>query len=210
MNYLTSLTRPFVLFGLALSLVLLTLAGPATASDDLGLAPTSSDLEAPAGDGTVPEYGGSDSSDAERAAAMAGDAYIFREHPTANNERVDLFEERIEKVHDQHNVRFDALVRTVEWARSPRKATSNDGVDRGIYQYRIYEYLDGDKTGRWVIIQSVIEWGDGKKGRGWLVTAYPVRTQAGAPAKRDGKSWAPAWLSNSFVFGPINNDRLYN
>lgn len=72
--------------------------------------------------------------------------------------------------------------------------------------------MDGDlqKTGRWVIIQSVIEWGDGHEDRGWMVTAYPWRTQAGAPAQKNGKSWAPGWLSNSFVFGPVNNDIICN
>jgi hypothetical protein len=92
-------------------------------------------------------------------------------------------------------------------------STSPYGIDRGIYQYRIYEYetVNGQllKTGRWVIIQSIIEWGDGMADRGWMVTAYPVATQSGGPAQKNGKSWAPAWLANSFVFGPINNDILY-
>ena len=82
------------------------------------------------------------------------------------------------------------------------------------YRYRIYEHevVDGvlRRTGRWVVVQIVIEWGDGKPNRGWLVTAYPVQPHNGTPAARNGKSWAPAWLSNSFVFGPVNNDILYS
>lgn len=145
--------------------------------------------------------------------AVAADAWVKRKHSTANDERVDLSDARIKKVRDQHNIRFDALVRAIEWARSPRKRTSSDGNDRGIYQYRIYEYevSNGElvKTGRWVTIEFVIEWGDGKANRGWLVTAYPRQTQSGQPATKNGKSWAPNWLSNSFVFGPPNNDVLY-
>lgn len=186
------LARAVVALVAAFTLVLAgPVAGPASAGDDRGL-------------GTPP----SDKQSVE-AQALAGDAYIFREHSTANHERVDLFDERIDKVRNDHNVRFDALVRAIEWARSPRKDTSQYGIDRGIYQYKIYEYEDGRKTGRWVIIQSIIEWGDGMPDRGWMVTAYPVRTNNGAPAERNGKSWAPAWLSNSFVFGPINNEILY-
>lgn len=60
------------------------------------------------------------------------------------------------------------------------------------------------------MIQIVIEWGDGKANRGWLVTAYPVQTHAGAPQKKDGKSWAPGWLAERVVFGPVNNDILYS
>src|SRR5690606_27534964 len=80
------------------------------------------------------------------------------------------------------------------------------------YRYLIYEHevVDGvlRRTGRWVVVQIVIVWGDGKPNRGWLVTAHPVQTRSGAPATKDGKSWAPAWLSNSFVFGSVNNDIL--
>src|SRR5690606_22035330 len=51
------------------------------------------------------------------------------------------------------------------------------------YRYRIYEHevVDGvlRRTGRWVVVQIVIDWGDGKPNRGWLVTAYPVQTHNG-------------------------------
>lgn len=63
-----------------------------------------------------------------------GATWIYREHPTANHERVDLFEDRIDKVKDQHNINFSALVRAIEWARSPRCFTSQDGNDRGVYR----------------------------------------------------------------------------
>ncbi len=143
-----------------------------------------------------------------------GGSFIFREHWTANHERVDLSDNRIDHAKDDHGVNFSVLVPAVEWSRSPRCRTSDDGNDRGVYKYRIYEYevVDGDlvKTGRWAIIQSIIEWGDGVQDRGWFVTAYPVKTNAGAPPQRNGKSWVPGWMENSFAMGPVNNDIICN
>ncbi|TYL51501.1 hypothetical protein FXB39_09795 [Nocardioides sp. BGMRC 2183] len=182
----------------ALSLVLTGfVAGPAVAGDDKGLGPSTSD---PSGDAT--DY-----------AAAAGDAWVKRMHPTANNERVDLREARIDKVWDMHKVNFTALARVVEWARSPRLGTSRHGIDRGVYKYRIYEYIwnDGEleKTGRWVVIKFFIEWGDGMADRGWLVTAYPTWTHSGKPPKdAKGKTYCPEWLASSAVMGPINHDRF--
>ena len=68
-----------------------------------------------------------------------------------------------------------------------------------------------EKTGRWVVLQTVIEWGDGMADRGWMVTTYPVSTQSGNPPKNPttGKTYCPAWLANSVVMGPVNNDILY-
>lgn len=181
----------------SLIFALLGIASPAVAGDDRGLG------KPPASD---PNAG---------FQALASNSYVFREHSTANHERVDLFDDRIDKVWNLHKVNFTALVRVVEWARSPRMATSPDGVDRGIYRYRIYEYENDNgtlrKTGRWVIIQFVIEWGDGMADRGWLVTAYPVQTQAGSPPVNatTGKSYCPSWLANTIVMGPVNNDILY-
>lgn len=200
---INALARPLAVFVAALSLVLAgLLANPVVAGDDRGLGtPRSSDPS------------GNTSSDASGPAVAFGDAWVNRRHSTANNERVDLSDDRIDKVRTLHGVNFDALVRVVEWARSPRKATSPDGIDRGIYQYKIYEYeaVNGNlqKTGRWCILQTIIEWGDGYADRGWMVTTYPVRTQAGAPPTKSGKSFTPSWLTNSISFGPVNNDILY-
>lgn len=191
--------RLLAVFVAALSLILAgLLTNPVVAGDDKGLGtPPSSD----------PSSGPSDFS------AAAGDAWVNRQHSTANNERVDLRDDRIDSVRNLHGVNFDVLVRTVEWARSPRKSTSSAGIDRGIYQYKIYEYrvVNGDlqKTGRWCIIQTIIEWGDGHADRGWMVTTYPVVTNTGAPPQRNGKSFTPSWLTNSISFGPVNNDVLY-
>ena len=189
---LDGLARPVALFIAAVSLILSGLVGsPAAAGDDQGLGTPAAE---PSG------------------IAAAAATWIYREHSSANHERVDLPNDRIDKVKNQHNINFAALVRAIEWARSPRCSTSSDGVDRGIYKYKIYEYVrvngDDEKTGRWVIIQSIIEWGDGHADRGWMVTAYPVKTHSGAPAKKNGKSWAPGWLADSNVFGPINNEVL--
>lgn len=150
----------------------------------------------------------------DQIAARSSDAYVFREHSTANHERVDLREFRIDKVWNQHKVNFTALVRVVEWARSPRMRTSPDGIDRGVYRYKIYEYVSDngglEKTGRWVILQTVIEWGDGANNRGWMVTTYPVETQSGNPPKdAQGKTYCPAWLAETFAVGPVNNEILY-
>lgn len=193
---LNALARPLAVLVAALCLILAGgLANPVVAGDDRGL-------------GKPP------SGDQADLAATAGDAYVYREHATANHERVDLRDDRIDKVWNQHKVNFSALVRVVEWARSPRKATSSAGIDRGIYQYRIYEYeyVNGDlqKTGRWVILQTIIEWGDGVNDRGWMVTTYPVKTQSGTPPKAsNGDTYCPAWLAETFVLGPVNNDILY-
>lgn len=170
---------------------------PASAGDDRGL-------------GTPPSSSPSEQS----SAAALSDAWVNRLHPTANHERVDLRDDRIDKVWNLHKVNFTALVRVVEQARSPRMSTSPSGIDRGVYRYRIYEYVyeNGSlrKTGRWTVIEFVIEWGDGVANRGWLVTAYPKSTNAGAPPKdAAGKTYCPAWLASSAVMGPVNNDILY-
>lgn len=187
-NYFARLLAVFVA---ALSLTLTgLLVSPVVAGDDRGLGTPSTD-----------------------PSVAAGDAWVNRRHSTANNERVDLREERIDAVKNQHGVNFTVLTRVVEWARSPRKATSADGVDRGIYEYRIYEYevVNGDlqKTGRWCILRTVIEWGDGHADRGWMVTTFPVRIQTGLPPKKNGKSFTPSWLTNTLAVGPVNNDILY-
>lgn len=194
------MSRALAVLVAAISLILAGLvASPAVAGDDRGL-------------GTPPTPTAEQNGEVQ---ALAGDSYVFREHSTANNERVDLRDDRIDKVWNLHKVNFTALVRVVEWARSPRMSTSPAGVDRGVYRYRIYEYENDNgtlrKTGRWVIIEFVIEWGDGIANRGWLVTAYPVQTQAGSPPKNNatGKTYCPAWLANSVVMGPVNNDILY-
>jgi hypothetical protein len=135
------------------------------------------------------------------------DTYVFREHSTANHERVDIRDDRLDHVVTQHNVKFATLVRVIEWARSPRCWTSADGVDRGIYKYKIYEYVNGEKTGRWVIFQAIIEWGDGHADRGWLVTAYPVSTNSGPPPRKNGKNWTPNW-ANTAQWGPPNSEIL--
>lgn len=179
------------------------LATPASASDDKGLGlPTSITVSI------------TDDGEAFTSQVSSSDTWVYREHTTANHERVDLRDDRIDKVWTLHKVNFTALTRVVEWARSPRKATGKDGIDRGIYEYRIYEYesVNGNlqKTGRWVIIKTVIEWGDGYKDRGWMVTAYPVLTDSGKPPQTsDGKTYCPAWLANATVVGPVNNDVLY-
>jgi hypothetical protein len=194
---ITSSARLVASFVAALSLVLTGLLGnPAVAGDDRGL-------------GAPPK----DRPSAGQVAA-ASETWVNRMHATANNERVDLRDDRIDKVWNLHKVNFTALVRVVEWARSPRMKTSPDGIDRGVYRYRIYEYeyVNGDlqKTGRWVVLQTIIEWGDGMADRGWMVTTYPVSTQAGAPPKdAAGKTYCPAWLANTAVMGPVNNDILY-
>lgn len=191
-------SRALAILIAAISLIFAGLVGsPALAGDDRGLGtPTT----------TVSQPG--------QVQALAGDAYVFREHATANHERVDLRDDRIDKVWNQHKVNFTALVRVVERARSPRMATSSAGIDRGIYQCRIYEYevVNGslERTGRWVVLQTVIEWGDGMADRGWMVTTYPVSTQAGKPPKdATGNTYCPAWLASSAVMGPVNNDILY-
>lgn len=166
-------------------------SAPATASDDHGL--------------------GSRSGSQVQATS---DSWVNRLHPTASNERVDLRDDRIDKVWNLHKVNFTALVRTVQWARSPRMSTSADGIDRGIYRYKIYEYVvvngELEKTGRWVILQTVIEWGDGLANRGWMVTTYPVATESGKPPKDSaGKTYCPAWLASALTVGPVNNDILY-
>jgi hypothetical protein len=72
--------------------------------------------------------------------------------------------------------------------------------------------VDGklERTGRWVVLQAIIEWGDGMADRGWMVTTYPVSTQAGKPPKdAKGNTYCPAWLAGSAVMGPVNNDILY-
>lgn len=179
------------------------LATPASASDDKGLGlPTSITVSI------------TDDGEAFTSQVSSNDTWVYREHSTANHERVDLRDDRIDKVWTLHKVNFTALVRVVERARSPRKETSPHGIDRGVYEYRIYEYeyVNGNpqKTGRWVIIKAVIEWGDGYEDRGWMVTAYPVDTQSGNPPKTsDGKTYCPAWLANAAVMGPVNNDILY-
>lgn len=70
--------------------------------------------------------------------------------------------------------------------------------------------IDGDleKTGRWAIIQSVTEWGDGHADRGWLGYGIPGQDEHGAPPQRNGKSWVPGWMEDSFVMGPVNKDVL--
>lgn len=193
------MSRVLAVLMVAISLILTgLLSSPSVAGDDRGF-------------GTPPPAAEQDG----EVQALAGDSYVFREHSTADNERVDLRDDRIDKVWNQHKVNFTALVRVVEWARSPRWKTSPDGIDRGVYKYRIYEYENDNgtlrKTGRWVIIQFVIEWGDGIPDRGWLVTAYPIETQAGRPPKNTATGWTycPTWLANSVVMGPVNNDRLY-
>jgi hypothetical protein len=196
-----SLARPLAVFLATISLILTGILGsPAVAADDkgLGVPPASAPSNGPGS-----------------ATALSGDAYVFREHAIASHERVDLREARIAKVWDQHRVSFTALVRVIGFARSPRWKTSPDGIDRGVYKYRIYEYEADSggtlrKTGKWVVVQFVIEWGDGVANRGWLVTAYPVATQSGAPPKDVyGDSYCPAWLANTAVMGPVNNDILY-
>ena len=195
----SSLVRPIAVALAALSLTLTSLFGsPAVAGDDKGLGVPPSNSQ----------------STGQISAAALSEPWVRRLHATANNERVDLREARIDKVWSQHKVNFTALVRVVERARSPRMETSPDGIDRGVYQYRIYEYVyeNGDlqKTGRWVVIQFVIEWGDGIANRGWLVTAYPVNTSSGPPPRdAANKSYCPAWLASATVMGPVNNDILY-
>jgi hypothetical protein len=188
--------RPIALSLAAASLVLSGLAAlPATAAS------------AASGDDRGPGATFADSSHL----AQRGGTWVNRRHSTSNQERVDLPEDRIDKVRTQHNVEFATLVHAIEWARSPRCSTSADGVDRGIYRYKIYEYqrVNGEdvRTGRWVIMQTIIEWGDGHADRGWLVTAYPTTTHTGSVPKRNGKSWTPDW-ANTFQFGPINNEIL--
>lgn len=198
--YNNSLARQFAVVVATLSLLLagLLVSPAAGAEHRLSAAAPTSDVAA----------------GQNQAYARREDPWVRRLHATANNERVDLRESRIDKVWNQHKVNFTALVRVVERARSPRKSTSPKGIDRGVYQYRIYEYVyeNGDlkKTGRWVVVQAIIEWGDGVADRGWLVTAYPVSTSSGTPPKdSSGNTYCPSWLASAAVMGPVNNDILY-
>lgn len=195
------LARPLAVLVTVLSLTLTGLfSSPVAAGDDRGL-------------GTPPPTPSAPTVGPENSIAAAGDAWVRREHSTANNEIVDLRSARIDKVRDVHGVNFSALTRVVEWARSPRMSTSPDGIDRGVYRYRIYEYatVNGQPqmTGRWCILQTVIEWGDGVANRGWMVTTYPVMTNTGSVPQKNGKSFTPSWLTNLWAIGPVNNDILY-
>lgn len=122
----------------ALSLVLTVfVAGPAVAGDDKGLGPSTSD---PLGD-------------TAGFSAAAGDAWVTRMHPTANNERVDLRKARIDKVWNVHKVNFTALVRVVEWARSPRLSTdtlgkTTEGLERQDVLPRVACIVRGDGSGQ--------------------------------------------------------------
>ena len=129
------------LVGLALAGVV---ASPSVASDDRGL-------------GTPPTE--------SSASVVADERYVFREHATANHERVDMPDRVISGIRSDHDVTFSAAVQAVQYARSPRMSTSDFGIDRGIYRYRIYEYESRNggtpyKTGRWNVLQVVIEWGN--------------------------------------------------
>lgn len=188
-----SLTVLVAVLGLMLSGLV---ASPGFAGDDKGLGtPSPSPTTGPG------------------VSAAFGDAWVYRENHTANHERVDLRDDRIAKVQTLHGVNFSVLARVVEQARSPRMSTSRDGVDRGVYQYKIYEYevVNGRtiKTGNWCIVETVIEWGDGHADRGWMVTTYPVLTNRGSPPRVDGKSYAPAWMVKEFAMGPPNDEVLY-
>lgn len=211
MSKMTKLARLLSLMVASFSVVMSGfLVAPVHADDGNGTNGSDSGVSDDRGLGTPPSKSGSKN---EAANLAAGDAWVYRVHPTANHEKVDLRADRISKVKTQHNVNFDALVRVVQSARSPRKSTSPDGIDRGVYQYRIYEYklVNGAPvpTGKWVVVQAIIEWGDGIANRGWLVTAYPVSTHTGLPAQVNGKSWMPSWVTTTGVFGPPNNDILY-
>ena len=142
--------------------------------------------------------------------AAAVDPYFIRLHSTANNEKVWIRDNRDEWIEDDHNITFPVLERVVSWARSPRCTNTESG--RALYRYRLYEYetRDGElvKTGQWVIVTFLIEWRDGRDDEGWLVTAYPTKTNSGPPPVRDGKSWMPNWATNSLAIGPVNHDRL--
>ena len=50
--------------------------------------------------------------------------FVYREHSTANHEKVDLEHNRTDAVKDQHNITFSVVERVVSWARSPRCYTS--------------------------------------------------------------------------------------
>lgn len=138
---------------------------------------------------------------------------MYRQHSTSKMERVDVSTRVLNRVAEVHGLFQEPIAQAVAWARSPRKTTSPQGIDRGVYEYRIYEYItvDGvpEQTGRWVIVRFVVEWGDGERGAGELVTAFPVETQNGAPKKVNNKSQTPTRLKNSIPFGPPNNDILY-